>query len=220
MTSIGVIWCMFGCSHRHAVFARTDSNSEQTSNFKCRLSLQSITHRTNEVSVRFFDDPRRREAERGRDGAVLWPILPKPRSHPPPQSSCAHHKLARLFALNAAMNFDQRAKPRHCTLGYPSVLAVQFLRRPHIAAASMENRKEYPAPERRSETPPKHLHIPATLRLPLLGPSRAPKPMPCAFSYCTSLVDRLLKRNASCTSLGGSSERKSILNHLPARSAR
>ena len=59
------------------------------------------------------------------------------------------------------MNFDQPAKPRHCTPGCPSVLVAQSLYRPHIAAASMENRNDHLAPERRSETPSKHPHIPA-----------------------------------------------------------
>ena len=73
------------------------------------------------------------------------------------------------------MNFDQRAKPRHCTLGCPSVLAAQFLYRPYIAAASMENRNDYPAPARRSETRHSLLifsNAPATC-----ASRRAPKPM-------------------------------------------
>ena len=51
------------------------------------------------------------------------------------------------------MSFDQPAKPRHCTPGGPSVLVAQSLYRPHIAAASMENRNDHLAPGRRSETP-------------------------------------------------------------------
>ena len=59
----------------------------------------------------------------------------------------------RLLAIDSAMNFDQPAKPRHCTPGCPLVLAAQFLYRPYIAAASMENRNDYPAPERKLENP-------------------------------------------------------------------
>jgi hypothetical protein len=59
-------------------------------------------------------------------------------------------------------------------------LAAQFLYRPYIAAASMENRNDHLAPEWRSETPSKHPHIPATLRLPGFVHHRAPKPMPFA----------------------------------------
>jgi hypothetical protein len=110
--------------------------------------------------------------------------------------------IAQVFALNAAMNLDQRAKPRRCTPECPSVLGAQFLHRPHIAAASMENRNEYPAPERRSETPSMRLRIPATLRLPLFCPSVLQADAMRVFTYRTTFVDPLLKRNASCTSLG------------------
>ena len=57
----------------------------------------------------------------------------------------------RLFAFNPAMNFDQRAKPQQCRPECPSVLVAQFLYRPYTAAASMENRNEYPVPARRTK---------------------------------------------------------------------
>ena len=91
-----------------------------------------------------------------------------------------------FFCNQRGHEFRSARKTASLYAGVPPVLVAQSLYRPYIVAASMENRNEHPAPERKSETPSKHPHIPA-MTTSTLSVIRAPKPMPLASATAAGL---------------------------------